>query len=286
MAAPDPERPVRSRRGHRRARRTTRRERLRVLPEQTEWLEARCDEVNATLAPLKSFVLPGGTAAAAQLHVCRTVCRRAERRAIACGDEINSEMVRYLNRLSDLLFILARAANSGEEPLWEPGRLPAVRVLAPDGQHQAGRERQRDQRDRRRADHEHLVRPRVTRRPRADEPRPPAAPVLQHRSPPPPADPERATSESVRPMPRPAGRWARQAARRRPAASRWRPREILPGRRWGSATQAPETSSRRRPRTRPRSPPPAAARAPGHPTRRRARTTLPRSRGRWATRRR
>jgi cob(I)alamin adenosyltransferase len=98
------------------------RERLRVLPEQTEWLEARCDEVNATLAPLKSFVLSGGTAAAAQLHVCRTVCRRAERRAIACGEEINAEVVRYLNRLSDLLFILARAANGGEEPLWEPGR--------------------------------------------------------------------------------------------------------------------------------------------------------------------
>jgi len=98
------------------------RERLRVLPEQTEWLEARCDEVNATLAPLKSFVLSGGTAAAAQLHVCRTVCRRAERRAIACGEDINAEVVRYLNRLSDLLFILARAANGGEEPLWEPGR--------------------------------------------------------------------------------------------------------------------------------------------------------------------
>ena len=98
------------------------RERLRVLPEQTEWLEARCDEVNATLAPLKSFVLSGGTPAAAQLHVCRTVCRRAERRAIACGDQINPEVVRYLNRLSDLLFILARAANGGDEPLWEPGK--------------------------------------------------------------------------------------------------------------------------------------------------------------------
>ncbi len=98
------------------------RERLRVVPEQTAWLEQRCDEVNATLAPLKSFVLPGGTAAAAQLHVCRTVCRRAERLAIACGGEINAETVRYLNRLSDLLFILARAANGGEEPLWQPGR--------------------------------------------------------------------------------------------------------------------------------------------------------------------
>ena len=98
------------------------RERLRVTPEQTEWLEQRCDEVNATLPPLKSFVLPGGTPAAAQLHVCRTVCRRAERLAIACGQELNAEVVRYLNRLSDLLFILSRGANAGEEPLWEPGR--------------------------------------------------------------------------------------------------------------------------------------------------------------------
>src|SRR5438270_13310201 len=98
------------------------RERLRVLPAQTEWLEQRCDEVNATLKPLKSFVLPGGTRAAAQLHVCRTVCRRAERLAIAAGDELNREVVRYLNRLSDLLFILSRGANGGDEPLWEPGR--------------------------------------------------------------------------------------------------------------------------------------------------------------------
>jgi cob(I)alamin adenosyltransferase len=98
------------------------RERLRVLPAQTEWLEQTCDEVNAGLEPLRSFVLPGGSALAAQLHVCRTVCRRAERRAIDVGGELNPEVVRYLNRLSDLLFILARAANEGEEPLWEPGR--------------------------------------------------------------------------------------------------------------------------------------------------------------------
>jgi cob(I)alamin adenosyltransferase len=98
------------------------RERLRVLPEQTEWLEARCDEVNEGLKPLKSFVLPGGTPAAAHLHVCRTVCRRAERLAIAAGDQVNAEVVRYLNRLSDLLFILSRGANRGGEPLWEPGR--------------------------------------------------------------------------------------------------------------------------------------------------------------------
>src|ERR1700722_13434918 len=76
------------------------RERLRVLPAQTEWLEERCDEVNATLAPLKSFVLPGGTPAAAQLHVARTVCRRAERLTVAAGSDISREVVRYLNRLS------------------------------------------------------------------------------------------------------------------------------------------------------------------------------------------
>jgi cob(I)alamin adenosyltransferase len=97
------------------------RERLRVLAEQVTWLEQRCDEANAPLAPLKSFVLPGGTAAAAHLHVCRTVCRRAERRALVV-EGANPEIVRYLNRLSDLLFILSRAANAGDEPLWEPGR--------------------------------------------------------------------------------------------------------------------------------------------------------------------
>lgn len=100
------------------------REQLRVLPTQTEWLEQRCDEVNATLAPLRSFVLPGGTPAAAHLHVARTVCRRAERLAVADQDELNPEVVRYLNRLSDLLFILSRGANAkaGGEPLWEAGR--------------------------------------------------------------------------------------------------------------------------------------------------------------------
>jgi cob(I)alamin adenosyltransferase len=97
------------------------RERLRVVPEQVTWLEERCDEVNAELEPLRSFVLPGGSPAAAHLHVCRTVCRRAERRAIDVPGA-NPEIVRYLNRLSDLLFILSRAANGGEEPLWEPGR--------------------------------------------------------------------------------------------------------------------------------------------------------------------
>jgi cob(I)alamin adenosyltransferase len=98
--------------------------RLRVGPEYTAWLERACDEVNATLAPLRTFVIPGGTPAAAQLHLCRTVCRRAERRAIAV-EGANPETIRYLNRLSDLFFILARAvggeAEGGDESLWEPG---------------------------------------------------------------------------------------------------------------------------------------------------------------------
>lgn len=104
------------------------RTRLRVQGEYTLWLEQALDEVNAALPPLRSFVIPGGTPAAAQLHVCRTVCRRAERRAIAVGEELNPEVARYLNRLSDLLFVLSRAANTGGEaasregePLWEPG---------------------------------------------------------------------------------------------------------------------------------------------------------------------
>ena len=100
------------------------RARLRVDPEQVTWLETACDEANENLEPLRSFVLPGGTPAAAQLHVCRTVCRRAERRVLAVTDA-NPEVLRYLNRLSDLLFILSRAANVGAaagEPLWEPGR--------------------------------------------------------------------------------------------------------------------------------------------------------------------
>jgi cob(I)alamin adenosyltransferase len=103
--------------------------RLRVTGEYAQWLEGVCDEVNATLEPLRSFVIPGGTPAAAQLHVCRTVCRRAERRAIAIGEECNPEVIRYLNRLSDMLFILSRAANddpagsksTGAELLWAPG---------------------------------------------------------------------------------------------------------------------------------------------------------------------
>jgi cob(I)alamin adenosyltransferase len=101
------------------------RERLRIDPAYTEWLEGACDEANAKLARLRSFVIPGGSPAAAHLHVCRTVCRRAERRTLAVQDA-NPEAVRYLNRLSDLLFILARAVNeevaeSESEALWSPG---------------------------------------------------------------------------------------------------------------------------------------------------------------------
>jgi cob(I)alamin adenosyltransferase len=100
------------------------RERLRVRTEQVERLEELCDLVNERLEPLKSFVLPGGTEAAARLHVARAVCRRAERRAVDLAGQgsVNAVALAYLNRLSDLLFILARAANSGtEEPLWRPG---------------------------------------------------------------------------------------------------------------------------------------------------------------------
>ena len=101
-----------------------RRERLRVTAEQVERLEELCDLVNERLEPLKSFVLPGGTEASARLHVARAVCRRAERLAVALAAEhaVNPAALAYLNRLSDLLFILARAANAGSpEPLWRPG---------------------------------------------------------------------------------------------------------------------------------------------------------------------
>ena len=100
------------------------RTRLRVEQAQVAWLEARCDELNARLAPLTSFVLPGGTALAAQLHLARTICRRAERAvvALAAHEAVGDAPRAYLNRLSDLLFILARSANpAGGEPLWEPG---------------------------------------------------------------------------------------------------------------------------------------------------------------------
>jgi len=100
--------------------------RLRVGQSLVDALEAECDRFNEALPDLKSFVLPGGTQAAAMLHVARTVCRRAERETLAAAAEhdVNPLVAVYLNRLSDLLFILARAANAlagAEEPLWKPG---------------------------------------------------------------------------------------------------------------------------------------------------------------------
>ena len=101
-------------------------DRLRVEQAMIDELERLCDGFNADLPELRSFVLPGGSEAAARLHVARTLCRRAERDALVASQELelNPLVLRYLNRLSDLLFILARAANAGagrEEPLWKPG---------------------------------------------------------------------------------------------------------------------------------------------------------------------
>ena len=99
---------------------------LRVETDYIERLEAEIDNYNADLATLRSFVLPGGTAASAQLHVARTVVRRAERATWAAmaehGDVMSSLPATYLNRLSDLLFVLARHANlEAGDILWKPG---------------------------------------------------------------------------------------------------------------------------------------------------------------------
>jgi cob(I)alamin adenosyltransferase len=97
---------------------------LRITQEAIDRLEADCDEANGPLPELRSFVLPGGSEAAARLHVARAVCRRAERAVLAAGLDrpINPLAAVYLNRLSDLLFVLARVANAGAvEPLWRPG---------------------------------------------------------------------------------------------------------------------------------------------------------------------
>jgi cob(I)alamin adenosyltransferase len=101
-------------------------ERLRVAQAQIDHLEQDCDRFNAELPELKSFVLPGGTRVAAGLHVARTICRRAERETLRAAQEheLGPLTAVYLNRLSDLLFVLARASNalSGQaEPLWRPG---------------------------------------------------------------------------------------------------------------------------------------------------------------------
>jgi len=98
-------------------------DRLRITDEAVSRLEQEIDEANATLADLKSFVLPGGSERAARLFLARAVCRRAERAVLAVPDT-NPLAAIYLNRLSDLLFVLGRAANAEagvEEPLWRPG---------------------------------------------------------------------------------------------------------------------------------------------------------------------
>ncbi len=100
--------------------------RLRTTQAQIDELERLCDELNADLPELRSFVLPGGTETAALLHVARATCRRAERAALVADQEhgVNPLGLVYLNRLSDLLFIAARAANAAtgrDEPLWRPG---------------------------------------------------------------------------------------------------------------------------------------------------------------------
>jgi cob(I)alamin adenosyltransferase len=100
-------------------------EALRILASQTDRLEREIDAMNAALRPLASFVLPGGTALAAHLHVARTVTRRAERlvTALAQDETVNPEAIKYLNRLSDHLFVLSRHVNDGGalDVLWIPG---------------------------------------------------------------------------------------------------------------------------------------------------------------------
>jgi cob(I)alamin adenosyltransferase len=98
---------------------------LRMVPTQVARLESEIDAMNNRLEPLRSFILPGGTALSAQLHLCRTVCRRAERLTVelATMEAINDEAVKYLNRLSDWFFVAARIANDDgrADVLWIPG---------------------------------------------------------------------------------------------------------------------------------------------------------------------
>lgn len=98
---------------------------LRMAPAQVDRLEAEIDAMNGALAPLRSFVLPGGSPLAAHLHLCRTVCRRAERLTVelATVEQINLAAVKYLNRLSDWFFVASRVANDGGagDVLWVPG---------------------------------------------------------------------------------------------------------------------------------------------------------------------
>jgi len=102
---------------------------LRVRPEQAARLEQAIDRANAPLQPLRSFVLPGGSPAAAWCHLARTVCRRAERDVVslARAEAVNPHVIVYLNRLSDLLFVLARHCNrqGQDDVLWVPGQSQA-----------------------------------------------------------------------------------------------------------------------------------------------------------------
>ena len=101
--------------------------RLTVTEKQVAWLEAEIDRLNAELSPLRSFVLPGGGAAAACLHLARTVCRRAERLVAELadkpGESVTPELLKYVNRLSDFLFVASRYANGkgARDVLWRPG---------------------------------------------------------------------------------------------------------------------------------------------------------------------
>jgi cob(I)alamin adenosyltransferase len=103
------------------------RERLRIVDSQVDRLESDIDKLNAQLTPLTSFVLPGGEAAAAHLHLARTVCRRAERLVVELAanknETVGASAIRYLNRLSDLLFVAARYVNGrgARDILWVPG---------------------------------------------------------------------------------------------------------------------------------------------------------------------
>jgi len=92
----------------------------RITADYVEWLEEACDNANAELEPLTSFLIPGGSAPAPELHLARIVCRRIERLVLEMPD-VNPEVVRYLNRLSDLLFILARRVSEADEQVWQPG---------------------------------------------------------------------------------------------------------------------------------------------------------------------
>jgi cob(I)alamin adenosyltransferase len=99
------------------------RSRLRIAEAQVERLEREIDAMNARLKPLDSFVLPGGSAAAAHLHLARAIVRRAERLMVELSqsEKVGDAALRYINRLSDHLFVMSRAANKGRDVLWEPG---------------------------------------------------------------------------------------------------------------------------------------------------------------------